>query len=206
MSSLSAPPADRRSVVAIDLGAESCRVSMLEWSGDHPSITLIHRFANAPTERDGGLRWDLHAIEAGVEHGLRACAERAAEGIASIGVDGWAVDYVLLDGNGHALTDPFCYRDERTLEAEPLLYRHIPPERLRQITGVQLLRINTLFQIFAEPPCGPCPPLAQPARVPSHPSRRPAAWRSAPTPRTRRCSTSTPVSGRPRSSPPPASI
>ena len=43
------------------------------------------------------LRWDIHRICNGVEEGLRACAELAPEGIAAIGVDGWAVDYVRMD-------------------------------------------------------------------------------------------------------------
>ena len=66
----------------------------------------------------GGLRWDLGRIEAGLDHGLRKCAAIATEGIRSIAVDGWAVDYVRVDVRGKPLADPFCYRDERTMEAE----------------------------------------------------------------------------------------
>ncbi|WP_353068537.1 FGGY-family carbohydrate kinase [Tunturibacter empetritectus] len=143
-------PLDTRALVAVDLGAESCRVSLLRWVARRPVITLVHRFANAPRETDGGLRWDLGMIEAGLEHGLRLCAEMAVEGVRSIAVDGWAVDYVRVDGNGSALADPFCYRDERTIEAEKMLYEEITPERLRECTGVQLLRINTLYQLYAD--------------------------------------------------------
>lgn len=110
----------------------------------------MHRFANAPYMQDGALRWDFEAIQAGVEHGLRLCAALAPEGVVSIGVDGWAVDYVRLGADGRALEDPFCYRDERTVAAEAALHQSIPPERLRAITGVQLLRINTLYQLCAD--------------------------------------------------------
>ncbi len=51
----------------------------------------------------------------------KACARPpslAPEGIASIAVDGWAVDYVRLDPDGQPLHDPFCYRDERTIAAK----------------------------------------------------------------------------------------
>jgi rhamnulokinase len=65
-------------------------------------------------------------------------------------VDGWAVDYVRVDADGRALADPFCYRDERTIEAECALHRKIGPERLRELTGVQLIRINTLYQMYAD--------------------------------------------------------
>ena len=143
-------PSDRRALVAVDLGAESCRVSLLRWVEGRVAITLVHRFANAPRVSDGGLRWDLAMIEAGLDDGLRRCAAIAVEGIRSIAVDGWAVDYVRVDDAGLALADPFCYRDERTVEAERLLHEQISFERLRVLTGVQLLRINTLYQLYAD--------------------------------------------------------
>jgi rhamnulokinase len=143
-------PQDERASIAVDLGAESCRVSLLRWVASKPEITLVHRFANAPRDVNGDLRWDLGMIEAGLDHGLRLCAAAAVEGVRSIAVDGWAVDYVRLDIDGKAFTDPFCYRDERTVKAECLLHSKINPERLRELTGVQLMRINTLYQLYAD--------------------------------------------------------
>ena len=143
-------PADRRASIAVDLGAESCRVSLLRWVAGKATISLVHRFANAPREVDGALRWDLEMIEAGLDHGLQECATIATEGVRSIAVDGWAVDYARVDAEGRALADPFCYRDERTIKAERALHRKIGPERLRELTGIQLLRINTLYQLYAD--------------------------------------------------------
>jgi rhamnulokinase len=143
-------PEDKRALIAVDLGAESCRVSLLRWQRGKAEITLAHRFANAPRQTAEGLCWDIVAIEAGVKTGLRHCAAIAHEGIRSIAIDGWAVDYVRLDEAGAAIQDPFCYRDERTISAELDLHRRISPERLRELTGVQLLRINTLYQLFAD--------------------------------------------------------
>jgi rhamnulokinase len=143
-------PADTRASIAVDLGAESCRVSLLRWVESTPVITLVHRFANAPREVSGGLHWDLEMIEAGLDDGLRQCAVIAEEGVRSIAVDGWAVDYVRVDADGRALADPFCYRDERTVKAERALHRKISAERLRELTGVQLIRINTLYQLYAD--------------------------------------------------------
>jgi rhamnulokinase len=139
-----------RASIAVDLGAESCRVSLLRWIDGKPAISLVHRFANAPHEVDGSLRWDLAKIEAGLDDGLRRCAEIAAEGIRSIAVDGWAVDYVRVDGDGKPLADPFCYRDERTVRAERSLHRRISPEKLRELTGIQILRINSVYQLHAD--------------------------------------------------------
>jgi rhamnulokinase len=143
-------PNDPRALVAVDLGAESCRVSLLRWHESHPTIELVHRFPNNPRESDGGLRWDLDGIVSGVEEGLRKCAEVATEGIRSIAVDGWAVDYVRVDTRGNPLADPFCYRDERTVKAERAAHRKCSQERMRELTGVQILRINTVYQLYAD--------------------------------------------------------
>jgi rhamnulokinase len=138
----------------VDLGAESCRVSLLRWKAGCPSIELVHRFANnpreLPDEQGGGLRWDLNCILNGVEDGLRKCADLAPEGIRSVAVDGWAVDYVRVDGAGKPLADPFCYRDPRTVEAERSAHRRCSQERMREITGIQMLPLNTVYQLYAD--------------------------------------------------------
>jgi rhamnulokinase len=138
------------SIIAVDLGAESCRVSLLRWVRGEPRIQLVHRFPNAPIDNGSHLHWDLPRILQGVEEGLRRCAELAPEGIASIGVDGWAVDYVRLDANGAAISDPFCYRDERTLASQKEVHARISAERLYDLTGVQVLPLNTLYQLSAD--------------------------------------------------------
>jgi rhamnulokinase len=143
-------PEAMAAMVAVDLGAESCRVSLLRWDGDQPQITLVHRIPNGPVARGGSLRWNLAAIWAGVEEGLRRCAAIAAEGIASIAVDGWAVDYVRLNAAGQAIDDPFCYRDERNIAAERAVHERIDVHRLYALNGLQRLRFNTLYQLYAD--------------------------------------------------------
>ena len=97
---------------------------------------------------------------------LVQCAEVAKEGIKSIGVDGWAVDYVRLDANGPAIANPFCYRDKRTLTAESALNSIISAERMREITGIQISPINTAYQLFAnEPQHRTCPWLNLPEYI-----------------------------------------
>jgi rhamnulokinase len=154
-------PADARASIAVDLGAESCRVSLLRWVDGRPVIALVERFSNSPREISaglgGGLRWDLARIVAGLDEGLKKCAAIATEGIRSIAVDGWAVDYVRVDAAGQPLADPFCYRDERGIEAERAVYERCSPARLRELTGVQLIRINTLYQLYADKLAGADP-------------------------------------------------
>jgi rhamnulokinase len=151
-SSLGRPlkPNDQRASIAVDLGAESCRVSLLRWKNGRPAIELVHRFPNNPREIDGGLRWDLNCIVTGVEEGLRKCAGLAPEGIRSLAVDGWAVDYVRVDASGTPLADPFCYRDPRTVKAERSAHRKCSQERMRELTGIQILPLNTVYQLHAD--------------------------------------------------------
>ena len=140
--------------VAIDLGAESCRVSLLRWEGGKPSIEVIHRIANGPVHRGASLHWPLDAILAGLEDGLRKAAQAAPEGIASIGVDSWGVDYVRLAADGQPLGEPFCYRDERTVATKDAADALIAPFELYQRTGAFPLRINTVYQLLADPAAG----------------------------------------------------
>src|ERR1700722_14086144 len=143
-------PEDQRAMIAIDLGAESCRVSLLRWRDGQPQIELVHRHANGPISLHGELHWDLKQITQQVDIGRRKCAEIASEGVRSVAVDGWAVDYVRLNQQGEAIADPFCYRDERTIRAQEEVFQRISPQRLWSITGIGMSRINTLYQLFAE--------------------------------------------------------
>jgi rhamnulokinase len=141
---------DRRASVAIDLGAESCRVSLLRWIGGQSQIQMVHRISNGPVQQEATLRWPLDRILAGVEEGLRKAAMAAPEGIRSIAVDGWAVDYVRLGADGLPIHPPFCYRDERTNSAKAYADALLPPRLLFAQTGAQPLRINTLYQLIAD--------------------------------------------------------
>ena len=145
---------DRRALVAIDLGAESCRVSLLRWQSGTPQITMLHRIPNAPitTHDEAGehLHWPLDRILAGIEEGLRKAAEAAPEGIRSIAVDGWAVDYVRLGPDGKPLRPPFCYRDERTLASKDAIESVLSPHQIFAESGAFPLRINTVYQLFAD--------------------------------------------------------
>jgi rhamnulokinase len=137
-------------MVAIDLGAESCRVSLLQGRGGEPAISMVRRFANGPVEIAGRLHWDLENICDELEAGLRECAKLAPEGIASIGVTGWAVDYVRLNGEGRPLAQPYCYRDARNVEAMEAVHRFVAAEALYGRTGVQTQPINTVYQLYAD--------------------------------------------------------
>jgi rhamnulokinase len=143
-------PVPEKARVAVDLGAESCRVSLLRFRDGEPQIELVHRVPNGPTRRGGALVWPLQRLLAGIEDGLRKAAAAAPEGIASIAVDGWSVDYVRLGADGEVLQEPFCYRDERTTASKQAADAVLTPLALYGRTGALPLRINTVYQLLAD--------------------------------------------------------
>ncbi len=145
---------DMRARIAIDLGAESCRVSLLRWRDGYAKIELIHRIPNGPVHMNGSLCWPLDTIVAGLDEGLRKAAQAAPEGVASIAVDGWAVDYVRLGKDGQPLCQPFCYRDERTIAEKQAADQIAYPQWMFGHTGAQSLRINTVYQLLADRAAG----------------------------------------------------
>jgi len=140
--------------VAIDLGAESCRVSLLRFVDGAPKVEVIHRIPNGPVHQGGSLHWSLTGILAGLEEGLRKAAAAAPEGIASIGADSWSVDYVRLAPDGRMLREPFCYRDERTTKSKEAADKIISPYEIYQRTGAYPLKLNTVYQLMADPEAG----------------------------------------------------
>jgi rhamnulokinase len=135
-------------VLAVDLGATSIRVAAVDLDADRPVVDVLHRWRHSPvTDSRGALRWDWAGIVDEVERGLSIGFDFGP--VASIGVDGWGVDYGLLDGSGDLVDLPFAYRDERTDGWESVA-RRIGIDRLYETTGVQLMGINTIFQLAAD--------------------------------------------------------
>ncbi len=167
MAGSNLPSGSLPSLVAIDLGAESCRVSLLAPGTEGPQIRLVHRFPNAPASRGESLYWDLERILVEVERGLLQCAEQSTAPIGSIGVDGWAVDYVRLNGDGRPLGLPFCYRDLRTQAMVESVEARCSREELFALSGAQPLRINTQFQLMADQAAG-VPPSARWVNLPEY--------------------------------------
>jgi rhamnulokinase len=137
-----------RLVAAVDLGASSGRVMVGRVAPDELELTEVHRFPNEPVHLPDGLHWDILRLYREVLIGLRDAA-RAADGLVSIGVDSWGVDYGLLDDAGTLLGDPYHYRDDRTQAAVARVHDVISPTDLYARTGVQFIRINTLYQLAA---------------------------------------------------------
>lgn len=134
--------------VAIDIGASSGRV-MLAKNGNKLELEEIHRFKNGFSKVDGHDRWDIDQLVKNVLIGLEKVKQRGVA-TCTIGIDTWAVDYVLLDDKGELLGQPVAYRDARTQGAMEQVFQQIPKETIYQKTGIQFLNFNTLYQLFVE--------------------------------------------------------
>ena len=143
-------------VAAVDLGASSGRVVIGYGTDRGFSLREVHRFPNRPRVVDGVLRWDARALFAGIRDGLRAeAADGSGVPVDAVSIDGWGVDYGLLDGDGELIADPACYRDPRTGPPFAAVtgtggVNGVDAERLYQATGIAVQPINTVFQLMAE--------------------------------------------------------
>lgn len=135
------------SFLAADLGAESGRVMAGRLDGGRLSLSECHRFDSRPVRLPDGLHTDVLRIFAEIQHGLAAAA-RAGEEIAGVGVDTWGVDFALLDAHGLLLGNPYHYRDAIGGTVMERAFARVPRAEIFGATGIQLLEINTLFQLL----------------------------------------------------------
>jgi rhamnulokinase len=135
--------ADRR-LLAVDLGAESGRAVVGRFDGTRLTLEEVHRFPNVPVTAAGTLYWDVLRLFSDLVDGVRA-----AGAVDSVGVDTWGVDFGLLDRAGRLLGNPVHYRDSRTAGMVAEALRRVPAVEIYARTGIQLLEINSLYQLLA---------------------------------------------------------
>ncbi|MFI7060195.1 rhamnulokinase family protein [Kribbella sp. NPDC050124] len=132
-------------VAAVDLGASSGRV-MLGSVGDGVlELSEIHRFWNGPVQVHNTLHWDILHLYRSMLEGLHQAGP-----VDAIGIDSWAVDYGLLDSTGHLLANPTHYRDTRTDGVLERVLEKVSVAELYEVTGLQQLPFNTIYQLAAE--------------------------------------------------------
>lgn len=134
--------------LAIDIGASSGR-HMLGWIEDGTiRMEEIHRFANGMTEKNGHLCWDTQALFTEILAGMKKCADLGRIP-ASVGIDTWGVDFVLLDENDRMLGDAVGYRDARTEGMDEKIASVLSPQELYARSGIQKQMFNTIYQLEA---------------------------------------------------------
>ena len=137
-------------MAAVDIGAQSGRVAVGRFDGERLEVTEVHRFANTPLDQGGRLEWDIQTIHRDVVDGLgRAAAAAGTEAVDSVGVDSWGVDFGLLDRNETLIANPVHYRDSRRANAYEAALELVPARELYERTGIQLMPINTVFELAA---------------------------------------------------------
>src|SRR5690606_3647884 len=137
---------EAKTVLAVDLGAESGRVMAVAYDGASLQVEELHRFPNTPVAVRGTLYWDFLRLWHEVQTGL---AKGKARQPASLGVDTWGVDFGLLDRQGQLIGNPVHYRDSRTDGMLEAAFERVPRREIFNHTGIQFMQINTLYQLYS---------------------------------------------------------
>ena len=139
---------DKKFYLAVDIGASSGR-HILGWV-ENGKIRLeeIYRFENKLVKKNGHLCWDIEHLFNEVVEGLKKCKE-IDRVPASLGIDTWGVDFVLLDASGKVLGDTVAYRDSRTKGMDSEVYRVIGEKELYSRNGIQKQLFNSIYQLVA---------------------------------------------------------
>jgi rhamnulokinase len=140
---------DPKCYIACDLGAESGRVMLGHLQEGRLQLEEMHRFPSAAVRVMGSLRWDVLRIFDELKSGLREVAKRALP-VASLSVDSWGVDYVLLNNVHPMLSLPFHYRDTRTEDTYEKVRKSIGSELIFAETGIQFMPINTIYHLASD--------------------------------------------------------
>ena len=134
--------------LAVDIGASSGR--HIIGTVEHGVMALheVYRFENRLIEKNGHLCWDMEGLVQNVIEGLKA-AHDAGYTPTTVGIDTWAVDFLLLDADGTPIGDPVAYRDGRTAAMREELEPILPFTNLYARTGIQYQPFNTVYQLMA---------------------------------------------------------
>lgn len=131
---------------AVDLGATSGRTILGSLVDGKLVQRELTRFPNPIIETGGHFFWDIYALYNEVVRGLKVVATEGIE-IASIGIDTWGVDFVMIGKDGGVLRNPYCYRDPHTDGAMEEFFKLVPKEKVYEKTGIQFMQFNSLFQL-----------------------------------------------------------
>lgn len=95
---------DTRYYLAVDIGASSGRHMLSHMENGKMVLEEIYRFPNDMTEKAGHKVWVVDRLFEEILTGMKKCLEMGKI-LHSMGIDTWAVDFVLLDENDKMLGD-----------------------------------------------------------------------------------------------------
>ncbi|MBO5056524.1 MAG: rhamnulokinase [Lachnospiraceae bacterium] len=134
--------------LAVDIGASSGRHMLAHKEDGKMILEEIYRFPNGMEEKQGEKVWDADRLFAEIKTGMKKCKELSKIPV-SMGIDTWAVDFVLLDKEDNRIGNAVAYRDDRTKEMDKKVYESIPEKDLYERTGIQKQMFNTVYQLMA---------------------------------------------------------
>ena len=134
--------------LAVDIGASSGRHMLSHLENGKIVLEEIYRFPNGMIEKNGHKVWDVDQLFQEILTGMKKCA-MVGKIPYSMGIDTWAVDFVLLDENDERIGDAVAYRDRRTEDMDRKVYEFIPEDDLYGRTGIQKQIFNTIYQLMA---------------------------------------------------------
>lgn len=134
--------------LAVDVGASSGRHILGHVEDGRIVLEEMYRFDTLQVRKNGHDCWDMDGLWQSILNGLKACgaAGKAPDGM---GIDTWAVDFVLLDGRGRPVGDAVAYRDRRTEGMDAAVNQVLGPSELYARTGIQKQIFNTIYQFMA---------------------------------------------------------
>lgn len=137
---------DKKIFFAVDLGATSGRTILGIVKDGALELQEINRFPNHIIEANGHFYWDIYALYKAIVDGLKIVADKKIE-ISSIGIDTWGVDFVFVGEDKEILRAAYSYRDPHTTGAPEEFFKKISRERVYELTGIQIMNFNSLFQL-----------------------------------------------------------
>jgi rhamnulokinase len=135
-----------KTVLAIDLGAESGRVMAAHFDGQTIRMEEVQRFPNISALVRGTHYWDFVGLWQHIQQGIQ---KGKAQRPASLGLDTWGVDFGLLARDGSLLSNIVHYRDARTDGMMEAVFARVPRDEVFAQTGIQFMQLNTLYQLMS---------------------------------------------------------
>ena len=135
--------------LAFDFGAQSARAIYGKFEAGKLEISEKYRFTTGGYIIDNSFRWDVLKFFEEVKLACKELSNESEEDLLGIGIDSWGVDFVLLGADGELVSYPYHYRDKRTNNIYEDAFKIIPREEIYQITGIQFMQINSLFQLYS---------------------------------------------------------
>jgi len=135
--------------LAVDLGASSGRTIVGTLDNGKLTLKEMNRFWNGPTEVRGTLLWDFVHLFRNIKEGIALAKKEYGDGLVSMGIDTWGVDFGLFDSDGKLLRNPVNYRDSRTVGMFEKVFERVPKAEVFSQTGIQFMELNTLYQLMS---------------------------------------------------------